>query len=222
MKWPNILIATVFGVSALAMAQAATARTACPRVPDPAVSVRIVDPGPRVISTTSIQQINAMAGSHGLARKGFRVLGITRIKIDSGVNVRYQGNPVGGGFCVNVTKVVVKFGLKDHSVHVPREYPRGSCQFRFVLRHEMAHVDVNRRTVRKYALILKNEMRSNLRRTGALAAPTMVQGQNAQTAVVQKVLDDVTARFYAEREALHADIDDPNSKYAAKDQCQGW
>ena len=198
------------------------AQAACARVPAPNVSVRVVDPGPRVISTKSLQQINAIAGSHGMLRKGFLVLGMTEIRIDSGINVRFQGAPRGQSTCVSVSKVEVRFGLKNHIVHVPREYARGSCQFRFVMRHEMAHVDVNRRTVRKYATVLKNEMRSALRRTGAVAAPTMVQGQNAQTAVIQKVLDDVTARFYAERERLHAVIDQPGGKYAAGNQCRGW
>lgn len=210
-----ILGAVIFGFPALAQA-------ACARVPDPAVSVQIVDPGPRVVSTKSLDQINVMAGSHGLQRPGFRVLGMTGIKVDTGINVKYKGQPVGNTVCVSVINVDVRFGLKEHSVHVPREYPRGSCQFNVVMRHEMAHVDVNRRTVRKYADILKNEMRSALRRFGAVAAASMVQGQNAQTAVVQQVLDDVSARFLQEREKLHAVIDQPGGQYAAGGQCNGW
>jgi len=195
---------------------------ACPSIADPVVSVQIADPGPRVSSTKSLAQINVMAGSHGLAREGFRVLGMTQIKIASQVRVRYEHQPNGAKTCVSVGRVDVNFGLKEHDVNVPREYARGSCQFNFVMRHEMAHVDVNRRTVRKYADILKNEMRATLRRSGAVAAASAVQGQNAQTAVVQKVLDDVIARFMQERDALHAAIDQPDSPYAARGQCQGW
>ncbi len=210
------LAVTVLGAGAPAGA------AGCPRVSDPNVSVRVVDPGPRVISTKSLQQIGAMAGSHGLMRKGFRVLGITTIKIDSGINVRYQGTPVSNGVCVHVKSVTVRFGLKNHYVHVPREYPRDTCKFRVVLRHEMEHVDVNRRTVRKYALILKNEVRSALRRNGAIGAPDMTRGQNALTALVQQKLDEVTARFVDERTALHAAIDDPKSKNIELQKCSGW
>lgn len=212
----------VTGLAGCVLWLPSVAQAACPRVADPVVSVRVADPGPRVVSTKSLKQINALAGSHGLLRKGFRVLGMTGIKVDTGINVRYQGAKVGKSTCVSVTKMEVKFGLRDHIVHVPREYSRGSCQFRFVMRHEMAHVDVNRRTMRKYATILKNEMRSKLRRGGAIAAPSMVQGQNAQVALMQKVLDDVTTRFHVEREKLHAAIDKPGGKYAAGNQCRGW
>ena len=198
------------------------ARAACPRVATPAVSVRVADPGPRVSSTKSLSQINAMAGSHGLSRKGFRVLGLTEIQIASAVKVRYEQRPSGGATCVNVSKVEVRFGLQNHHVHVPREYRRGSCQFKVVMRHEMAHVDVNRRTVRKYAKILKNEMRSVLRRAGPTVAGSFVKGQNVQAALVQKVLDDVVARFLVERDKLHAVIDTPGGKYSAGGQCQGW
>lgn len=200
----------------------ALAQAACPRVADAAISVQIVDPGPRVTSTKSLEQINVMAGSHGLLRNGFKVLGMTSIKLDTGVSVNYQGQPVGGAVCVSVNRVEVQFGLKDHHVSVPREYPQGGCHYNVVMRHEMAHVDVNRRTVRKYADVLKNDLRAALRRSGAVAAASMVEGQNAQTAVIQKVLDDIAVRFNAELEKLHAVIDQPGGKYAAAGQCPGW
>ena len=200
----------------------ALAQAACPQVPVAAISVQIVDPGPRVTSTKSLGQINAMAGSHGLSRDGSTVLGITSIKLDSGVSVKYQGQPMGRAVCVSVNRVEVKFGLKDHHVSLPREFPQGSCHYNVVMRHEMAHVDVNRRTVRKYADVLKNDMRAALRRSGAVAAASMVEGQNVQTAVIQKVLDDISARFNAELEKLHAVIDQPGGKYAAEGRCPGW
>ena len=209
-------------LAVLVLGLPAVAQAACPRVADAAISVQVVDPGPRVTSTKSLDQINVMAGSHGLLRDGFKVLGITTIKLDNGIKVKYQGQPVGGAVCVSVNRVEVTFGLKDHHVSVPREYPQGSCHYNVVMRHEMAHVDVNRRTVRKYADILKNDMRAALRRSGAVAASTMVQGQNVQTAVIQKVLDDITVRFNAELEKLHGAIDQPGGKYAAAGRCPGW
>ena len=220
MKWRVIINGMALASLALGLPSAAFA--ACARIPAANISVQVMDPGPRVVSTKSIKQINAMAGSHGLNKAGFRVLGMTQIATEMDIKVRFKGQPTGTSVCVSVTNLNVNYGLKNHFVHVPREYARGSCQFRFVMRHEMAHVDVNRRTVRKYATALKNEVRSVLRRTGAIAAPTMAQGQNAQTAVVQKVLDDINARFNAELNTLHAAIDQPNGKYAAKNQCQGW
>lgn len=211
-----------FALAVLVFAAPALAWAACPQVPDAAISVQIQDPGPRVTSTQSLDQINVMAGSHGLRRDGFKVLGMTSIKLDSGVKVQYQGRPMGGVICVSVNRVDVQFGLKDHAVHVPREYARGSCHFNVVMRHEMAHVDVNRRTVRKYADVLKHEMRAALRRSGAVVAASMVEGQNVQTAVLQKVIDDTGVRLNAELEKLHNAIDQPGGKYAADGQCPGW
>ncbi|HEY9164492.1 MAG TPA: hypothetical protein VIN57_07755 [Magnetovibrio sp.] len=220
MKWQRTFKFFVLTLGGWGFATAALA--ACPRVGEPAVSVQVVDPGPRVVTTKSIKQINTMAGSHGLSKPGFQVLGMTEISIDSGVKVSYRGQPVGQTVCVNVEKVEGHFGLKKHFVNVPREYPRESCQYNVVLRHEMAHVDVNRRTVRKYADVLKAEVRRALRITGSVQAASMAQGQQAQAAVIQKVVDDVGARFSDELNALHAAIDEPGSKYAAAGQCRGW
>lgn len=220
MKWQliasfSVVMLATWGISSVALA-------ACPRVGEPAVSVQVVDPGPRVVTTKSIKQINTMAGSHGLSKPGFQVLGITEIAIDSGVKVSYQGQSIGQTVCVNVVKVEGHFGLKKHFVNVPREYARDSCQYQVVMRHEMAHVDVNRRTVRKYADVLKAEVRRALRLTGSVQAASMAQGQQAQAAVIQKIVDDVGARFSAELDHLHAAIDQPGSKYAAAGQCRGW
>lgn len=200
----------------------AHAQAACPRVAAPQISVRIDDPGARVTSTKSLRQINALAGSHGLARKGTVVLGMTEIKLSSGVKVRYVGSRSGQSTCVSVAKMEINFGLKQHKVHLPREYKRGSCQFNVVLRHEMAHVDVNRRSVRKYATALKNEMRSALRRGGAVAASSMIKGQNIQAVRIQKVIDDNVSRFNEEVTKLHDAIDAPGGKYAAAGKCKGW
>jgi len=220
MKRYAILSAVV--VSALAVWTPLAAQAACPRVAPPQISVRINDPGARVTSTKSLSQINTLAGSHGMARKGFRVLGITEIKLDSGVKVRYVGSRAGQSTCVSVSKMEISFGLKQHKVHLPREYKRGSCQFNVVLRHEMAHVDVNRRTIRKYATLLKNEMRSALRRAGAVAASSMIKGQNIKAVQIQKLIDDNVARFNEEVTKLHDAIDAPGGKYAAAGKCKGW
>lgn len=197
-------------------------QAACPSVAAPQISVRINDPGAQVTSTKSLRQINTLAGSHGLTRKGGMILGVTEVKLRSGVKVSYVGAPVGKATCVSVSKMEINFGLKNHRVHLPREYARGSCQFNVVLRHEMAHVDVNRRSVKKYAMMLKNEMRSVLRRAGAVSASSMAKGQNIQAVQIQKVIDDNVSRFNEEVTQLHAAIDTPNSKYAAAGKCKGW
>ena len=194
----------------------------CRLVGAPFVSVQVVDPGPRISSTKSLRQINAMAGSHGLKREGFRVLGMTEIDVQSGMRLEFKGQPTQGVLCVQVTKVTASFGLQRHYVHVPREYPRGSCQYKVVMRHEMAHVDVNRRTVRKYAEILKNELRSTLRQAGAVAVRTMADGQKIQGDRVRAVTDKIAKDFNDELDRLHGHIDDPNSQYAARDQCRSW
>lgn len=205
-----------FAVVPAAMAQG------CALVGAPYVSVQVIDPGPQITSTKSLDQINSMAGSHGLLKKGFRVLGMTQIDVQSGMQMEFQGQPTHGMLCVRVNKVQATFGLKRHFVHVPREYARGSCQYTVVMRHEMAHVDVNRRTVRKYAEIMKNEIRSMLRQGGAVPVRTMAEGQQIQTARIQAVVDRLNTAFNAELERLHGEIDAPNSRYAARDQCRSW
>lgn len=218
-------LSTLAGAAALAagMAFAPQAHAnACPPTPAPYVSVQVFDPGAKVSTIKSLDQINAMAGSHGLLSDGFRALGLTHIDVQSGFRFEATGAVAGQNVCVNVSKVEATFGLQHHTIYIPREYRQGSCQYKVVMRHERAHVDVNRRMVRKYAAIMKNEVRSMLRQAGPVAARSMKEGQALLGKRLQALLDRIAADFRAEREALHGAIDDPNSTYAARNQCPSW
>jgi len=199
---------------------------ACPVTPKPNVSIQVLDPAASITTHKSLRQINASATGQGLVHKGSRALGTTQSEVEASMNMNFVGQKQIRGqqhiFCLNTKFVKARFGHRKLIVNLPREYRRGSCQYNVVHRHEMAHVDVNRQGVRKYAAILKSELERELRRIGTLQVKTMGRGTQIFEKRLKAVVEAVTKRFNSEIKVLHGKIDAPGSPYAADGACKSW
>jgi len=199
---------------------------ACPVAPRPNVSIQVLDPAASIKTHKSLKQINASATGQGLVHKGSRALGTTQSEVEASMNMNFVGQKQIRGqqhiFCLNTKFVKARFGHSKLIVNLPREYRRGSCQYNVVHRHEMAHVDVNRQGVRKYAAILKSELERELQRIGTLQVKTMGRGTQVFEKRLKAVVVAVTNRFNSEVKRFHGKIDAPGSSYAADGACKSW
>lgn len=206
-------------------AQSAQALT-CPSSPHAKVRVKLIDPAPLVTSNKSLKQINASATGHGLVGKGKRALGITESKLESSFNINFVGQILQRGqtktMCLSASRIDVRFGHNKLVVSLPREYLQGTCKFNVVYRHELAHVDVARRSVRKYAILLRKELERTVQKNNPMNVRTMKVGQAAYQKRLRAVMTSISKRFEVETSALHAKIDAPGSAYAADGACRGW
>ena len=217
----------IVGLVALALwiPQSAKALT-CP-TPSPAkVRVKLIDPAPRVTSNKNLKQINASATGHGLVGKGKRALGITESNLETSLNMNFVGEVLQRGqsktTCLSVSRIDARFGHKKLVVSLPREYRQGTCEFNVVYRHEMAHVDVARRSIRKYAILLRKELERAVQKNNPLNVRNMKVGSAAYQKRLNVVMSSVGKRFEAETKTLHAKIDASGSAYAADGACRGW
>lgn len=222
MRHTHIKMSVLALVGTVALSSPVWAKTSCPSAPTPNVSVRINDPEPTFDTTKDLKRINAMAGSHGLSKMGTMILGLTEASMESRYEVKMIATPRAPGLCVQVNDVQLTVGLSKHVVHLPREYKRGTCQYNVVMRHEMAHVDVNRRALRKYADIMVAELRRKLSKNGVIYVANGAQAKQVHNAQIKTTVNGVIARYNTELKSLHAEIDKPGSKYAAHNQCRSW
>lgn len=198
----------------------------CPAPPPAKVRVKLIDPAPRVTTNKNLKQINASASGHGLVGKGKRALGITESNLEASLNMNFVGQVLHRGqaktTCVSVSRINARFGHKKLVVSLPREYPQGTCKFNVVYRHEMAHVDVARRSIRKYAILLRQELERAAQKNNPMNVRTMQVGSAAYQKRLHAVMASLSKRFEAETTALHGKIDAPGSVYAADGACRGW
>lgn len=186
------------------------------------ISVQTLDPAPKLNTRQNLKQINSKAKSHGLLKRGNMVLGLTQSEVSAAMRFYVSGPQGGGRACVNVDRVNATFGHKKLTILVPREYRRGSCQFKVVLQHENEHVRINREGVRKYAKILKRELVKVVRRLNPQHVSSLKQGQKQAERALQKVMKSVSARFNKEVRKQHARIDKPGGPYDASGACRKW
>ncbi len=217
----RVILFMVFGVMWTMGAPRTAWAAACLNTGVPLVSMRIADPAPRVVYK-ALAKINAAAQSHGLVRRNSRVLGTTRSAIISSLKMRFIVARRGRETCVSVSRVNVRFGYSKLVVILPREYPRGSCKQTVVRRHEMAHVSVNRRTLRRDAAIMKAEIERAARTLGAVHTRNVDRTQKRMQSRMQSVIVELTDAFQRRLNTLQAAIDAPGSPYDAAGTCKGW
>ncbi|MBL4692455.1 MAG: hypothetical protein JKY92_03905 [Magnetovibrio sp.] len=198
----------------------------CALDPFPKVQVKVLDPKERLSTSRSLKQINSSAQGHGAVGKGKVALGTTESRVSTDMRIQFQWRKkyVGSGspVCVQVKSITANFGHSKLVVNLPREYKRGSCQYKVVYRHEMAHVQVNRNGVRKYGALLRFEIIQELQRSLIVEATTMSRGTQIFQKRLKSVMEKITKRFNQEIKMLHGKIDAPNSPYAAKGTCRSW
>ena len=201
----------------------AGAATACPTAPFPNIQVHVLDPQHNLSTSKSLRQINSMANRKGLHQKGKTTHGMTQSLVEASMSAKFTGlKEPNGPVCISLSDLQVRFGHRKLLVHLPREYGRGSCQYNVVLRHEMAHVNVNRGAVRKYAAILNSELRQDIQRSRTLKTTTMTRGKQVFQKRLRAIIGRVMDRHTKEINTLHAKIDAPDSPYLADGKCASW
>jgi len=194
----------------------------CTKPVSASVEMRLFDPAPKLLRTSSLNQINSKAKAHGLLKRGNLVLGLTQSEIETSMHIRFSGYKQGGRMCLNVHRVEARFGHSVLNVQLPREYKQGSCQYTTVLKHEMEHVRVNREGVRKYARLLKRELEKSVAWFNPRQVRSMEAGQRDAQRALQNIVTKVTNKFRKEISAQHAAIDKPGGPYDASGACRTW
>jgi len=195
----------------------------CPTAPFPTINIQVLDPQHTLSTSKSLRQINSMANLKGLHQKGKTTHGMTQSLVEASMSAKFTGlKEPRGPVCISLSDLKVQFGHRKLLVHLPREYGRGSCQYNVVLRHEMAHVNVNRGAVRKYAAILNSELRLDIQRSRTLKTTTMMRGKQIFQKRLRAIIKAVMDRHTKEINTLHAKIDAPDSPYLADGKCASW
>ncbi|HBO59590.1 MAG TPA: hypothetical protein DD624_06765 [Alphaproteobacteria bacterium] len=62
----------------------------------------------------------------------------------------------------NIAKVDLRFGLRNITVYILSTIPKGSCEFDLTLKHELTHVSVARKVVKRYAAEISKALLARL------------------------------------------------------------
>ena len=122
---------------------ASDASDLCAQLQPPSVTVKRRDEALVVSSEYGYRELTHLGAD--IAHKGNAVLGLTRGKTRVRFLIqtdRYVDRS-GRWECAS-PKITVTYGFNPLAVYIAKEFPKGSCAYDEVLKHEMRHVDANR------------------------------------------------------------------------------
>ena len=220
-----LVAAALLGASAATPAQAAAV---CAKPPEPAsVEVTVAEPAVEFDHSLSKPELAKRAATetgHGHG-EGSTVFGLTAGQLRSQLAVHtLLEKRRDGVYCGWPARVIATVGYEGTiAVHVAREHPKGTCQHRAILAHEMKHVAVFKEALRDHETRLRKALE------GALAKakfPVTGRDREAVQAEVGERFEAVFKRALAaadsERDRRNARLDTPESYRRTRDLCDSW
>ena len=143
------------------------------------------------------------------------------IQIRSNVNIQRATHPTTRQTCFWYDTVNIQIEI-DPTILVAREFPRGTCQHNEILNHEKKHVAVDRIIVKKYRKVMEGYLRDILTRVsvyGPVHAAKAPAVKKEMSDYIEKALDNVTTKMYAERRQRQQAVDNKNEYDRVSNAC---
>ena len=128
-------------------------------------------------------------------------------------------------YCVTAEKITLRFFIQP-VVHVAKEYPPESCEFKQILKHEKKHVAVTKQWQKDYAPQLKRELESishKLPPQGPVGEKMIPSAQEASLIIIRshldKFMEEKAIPDYIRRQGK---VDDPLEYMLVPTRCDNW
>lgn len=169
-------------------------------------------------------QLTAMSGkrqSNAAAAGRGHSLGLTYAEFFTQWRIRTFSQRRGAGFCHWIGGAEVTLGMPSLTVYVASEYAPGSCQYNTIKLHENEHVRINQAVVRKFVPILQERLQREIQRINPLIN-NEPDGRRAAAAALDRVVKEVIAEMYRERDRHNGAIDTRENYERTGQRCDSW
>ena len=123
--------------------------------------------------------------------------------------------------CGQVSKVSVVFGFKNNKIYVAKEFPKRSCPFREVLRHEEMHKSVDRKITDEYTKKMQIALADLTKKIGMVkgSSPTIVDDK------IDSIMNQSIRKITQEIDEVHIErqkkVDTKEEYKRVTDSCDG-
>lgn len=181
-------------------AEARSVRLSCQEFSMPSVKVRMTEGKINIDHNHSHEELagfDSQTISPYEAHVRTRVAGLARggIQLKSNIRVAWQTFPSHRRVCLWYDTIEWRLHFTP-TIFMDKSIKRGSCEYDAVLEHELKHVDVDRKLIRKYRPKFEREIRKFVRKFG-VAGPYPIEN----TEKMKDYLSDVLAQHLSKLEA---------------------
>jgi len=142
------------------------------------------------------------------ANKIDSVLGLAERRLGQAIRIKLAGVPYRSGYCIVPTEIEVYVGIGAPTIFVTNDYKPEECHYKFVLRHEQAHMQVSIRMLEHFV----KEAPERFRMASALVAPVFITNQSQIGDARQTLFDEYSAIVTVLREALDEAVEEEQQK----------
>ena len=184
------------------------------------VRVSISIPTPPVNHTLSRAELTERS-FHGPEAQ---VLGLMVPDLSVETRVEQASEVIDGHTCYWLEAADVNLVYKSIEVFVAREYRKGSCEYKAILRHEREHVDIARDNLERYKPKIRAALTSLLLPTPQrpIELASLGGGEEPFDTLFKKVLEPVYREMQADLTRVQASIDTPASYALVRANCSNW
>lgn len=171
------------------------------------------------------QDLAALARQDGRpapAAANAAVLGLTTVAQIVRYDLTLARVPAAGGRCAALQSAVITVAYENAWVFVDRAYPKASCGFQSILKHEKKHVEINDFILRSYVPTfdsLARRMSNDSRLRTALFEVSDGAAEAQFRSRLQQHLEPLLARLDEQRRSQHARLDRAESNRQILARC---
>lgn len=170
----------------------------------------------------TIKEISRLPGAAG---SGLKTQGLSTIKHSLATHTRFSTTTGTEAVYAWFDDVILEVAISSVIIHIPKEYPPGTCEYDSVLEHERGHGAA----AREQAVLLAGELERALaasegiptRFDPVIAANYTAAGERLK-ADIAKVVNPVYDRYEEKEKAVQAALDRPDPYDAVYKRCDGW
>ncbi|HJS31069.1 MAG TPA: hypothetical protein VJ924_03680, partial [Alphaproteobacteria bacterium] len=149
-------------------------------------------------------------------------LGLYVTRVQPELNVRVVTRTLPRGVCMWLQSIDVTITLTERTIHVAREYLRGSCEYQAILQHELKHAQADDAILKIHVPRIEQALRNAATERGVIG-PFAPQGEaEAQGQLrtgVEKAFRDSVTQMMRDRVARQSLVDTPQEYRAVAASC---
>ncbi|MEE8393940.1 MAG: hypothetical protein V3R66_06305 [Rhodospirillales bacterium] len=227
----GLLIGIKWHLAGLAVALAWTpvpSKAASPcKANRPAVQVVVKADNGRVIDKSGHTRgdLKRIQNRHGGMKgaKGWYPLGITVANFQLEMRINFFIKQISPNrFCALAESIDISFGYPEFIVYIDRRYPKFSCEYRAIRRHEEAHIAIHREKLAIYKPWLRDRMAKEARRMNPVIVPTpKLAGERIKKMLTVKI-GPLVDKFHKATDSANAKIDTKENYGKIQRLCEKW
>lgn len=143
------------------------------------------------------------------------------ISVKSNFNFSLLRYPQAKQTCIWFDQIDVQIHI-DPTIYIAREHEKGSCRYQAIKHHEMKHVYVDRKLVKKYTGEIKRRVQQAVAKVGVVGPRPdndVARVQKRMQSYLEDALKPVIDAMYEERRELQQAVDSLEEYERVRNQC---